>query len=151
VSRLIKPFTLALSVGLLLAVSSCKKEVEPETSGAPAPKSVKDKFVGALAQIEFINYDVPIGGGGSLTYTTLHFAEDGTWIGDASLELADEPFDCEESGVWEIVDNGPIDAVTARMMMKMEETDCPGRSSPQQKKIEIRLHGQHDRPQIVDL
>jgi len=144
-------FALAASMGMLLLAVGCKKEVEPETSGAPAPKSVKDKFIGTLAQTEFINYDVPIGGGGSLAYPTLKFAEDGTWAAPAVLKLADEPFDCEESGTWEIVDNGPIDLLTSRMMMTMDSTDCPGRTAPQEKKIEIRIQGPNNRPQIVDL
>ena len=150
-SRSVKWFAVVLSMGMLLAATGCKKEVQPETSGAPAPKSVKDKFVGSLAQTDFINYDVAIGGGGSLSYSTLKFSEDGGWIGTAQLKLADDPFDCEESGSWEIVDNGPIDPFTSRVLMSMEETDCPGREAPREQKVEIRINGQNNRPQIVDL
>lgn len=150
-SRSVMLLVLALSMGLSLVATGCKKDVEPETSGAPAPKSVKDKFTSTLAETEFINYDVAIGGGGSLSYSTLTFSEDGEWSGIAVLKLADDPFDCEESGAWEIVDNGPIDPLTSRLMMQMTETDCPGREAPREKKIEIRINGQNNRPQIVDL
>lgn len=142
---------LVFLVVALAGATACKKEVAPETSAAPAPRSVADKFAGTLGETEFINYDIAIGGGGSLTYHTLRFDPDGTWTGVAVLKLTDEPFDCEESGSWEIVDNGPIDALTSRLLMNMTATDCPGREAPREQKVEVRIKGQSNRPQIIDL
>jgi len=145
---------LALPIALVfvtVGATGCKKEAEPETSGTAAPKTLTDRFTDNLADTEFINYAIAIGGGGSLTYSTLAFAVDGTWSADAVLKLAEDPFDCVESGTWSIADDGPMDEHTSRLNISVTATDCPGREPSKKRKVEIRIHGKGNRPAIVDL
>ncbi len=140
---------IALLAAATLLFVACKEQSEPQTSGGQ--KSPAEKFAANLADAEFLNYAVAIGGGGSLTYQTLDFEADGTWSADAELKLAKEPYDCEESGTWEITDGGPMDEFSSRVDFRMSDTDCPGRDAQKKQKLEIRIHGKGNRPQIIDL
>jgi hypothetical protein len=142
-------YLIAFLAAATLLSAGCKEQSEPQTSGGQ--KSPADKFAANLADAEFVNYDVAIGGGGSLTYQTLDFEADGTWSADAELKLAKEPFDCVESGTWEITDGGPIDTFSSRVDFRMNDTDCPGRDTQKKQKLEIRIQGKGNRPQIIDL
>ncbi len=142
-----------LSIGALftLAYSGCKEEKkdEPQTSGAQ--KSVSDTFIDNLVATEFINYDIAIGGGGRLTYRTLTFKSDKTWTSDAMLRLAEDPFDCVESGTWQLEPQGNYEAQRGNVLIMMNATDCPGRTEPSKWKVDIRLQGKAGRPEIVEL
>ncbi len=142
-------FLLVAVTAATLLFAACKEQSEPTTSGGQ--KSPAEKFAANLAAAEFVNYAVAISGGGSLTYQTLDFEADGTWSADAELKLAKEPFDCVEGGTWEITDGGPIDEWTSRVDFRMNDTDCPGRDSQKKQKLEIRIKGKGNRPQVIDL
>jgi hypothetical protein len=126
-----------------------EKKKEPETS--VQQKSTADKFADNLVSTEFVMYAVGIGGGGRLVYQTLDFDANGTWTGDAELLLAEDPFDCTESGTWQLENEGPSDPNLGRVNMVMDSTDCPGREAPGKWKIEVRLQGKGGRPEIIDL
>lgn len=126
-----------------------EKKKEPETS--VQQKSAADKFAGNLVSTEFVKYALGIGGGGRLVYQTLDFEANGTWTGDAELLLAEDPFDCTESGTWQQVVEDTSDPNTGRIMLFMDSTDCPGRDTPKKWKVEVRLQGKGGRPEIIDL
>ena len=97
---------IALFALALLGVSACdEKKKEPETS--VGQKSVADKFTHNLTSTEFVKYAIAIGGGGRLVYQTIDFQANGKWTGDAELLLADDPFECTESGTWQMENAGP--------------------------------------------
>ncbi len=138
-------------VGLFLAgLTACdEKKKEPETS--VEQRSTSDEFADKLVETEFVKYALGIGGGGRLVYETLEFKPNGTWVGDAELLLAEDPFKCTESGTWQLEEDGSGDGNVGRVYLVMNQTDCPGREADDKWKIEIRLEGKGGRPEIIDL
>lgn len=149
ISKLIGLLIISALLGLANAGCKEEKQTEPTTSGAQ--KSVADHFIDNLVAAEFINYDIPIGGSGRLTYRTLTFKADKTWSGDAMLRLAEDPFDCVESGTWQLEPEGTYKEQNGNVLILLNATDCPGRSEPGKWKVEIRLQGKGGRPEIVEL
>ncbi len=141
---------LAAAALMLPLTIGCKKEVEPETSGAQ--RTPRDVFADDMAATEFVRYSVDIGDGGTLTYETLRFSANKTWTGSAVLRLAKEPYSCTESGTCQLEEGSPINPTTGRLMLVMTDTDCPGRDAQKKWKVEIRLEGgKGGRPEIVEL
>ncbi len=146
------PLWLAIALLTLALIGGCKeKSTAGSTTTSGAARSTTDQFTDNLADADFVNYMIPIGGSGTLTYRQMKFRADGTWRGNAELDLADEPFECTETGTWQFESGGAIDANTARLLMVMDDTDCPGREAPSKWKVEIRLKGKGGRHEIVDL
>lgn len=141
---------LLAAAALALPLTGCKKEAEPETSGAQ--RTPRDVFADDLAATDFVRYSVDIGDDGSLIYETLRYHADRTWTASAVLSLAKEPYSCTESGTWQFEEGSPLGPKTGRLMMVMTGTDCPGRSAQKKWKVEIRLEGgKGGRPEIVEL
>jgi hypothetical protein len=94
------------------------------------------KFAKALVGLNITKFR-PISDG--LVYDTLKFSPDNTWQAEAAIEIMDEKMECVEKGTWTM---DPAESSNvASMTWKIESTDCPARTAPEQIRLKVTIQG----------
>ncbi|MEC8382157.1 MAG: hypothetical protein VXZ96_17635 [Myxococcota bacterium] len=94
------------------------------------------KFAKALVGLNITNFR-PISDG--LVYEKLSFSADNTWQAEAAVELMDEKMECIEKGTWTM--DPAESSKVASMVWKIESTDCPARSAPEDVRLKVTIEG----------
>lgn len=79
----------------------------------------------------------PVEGDVKLTYNSLKFSPDGSWVANGIVEIADEGMECMESGTW-TMEPATADNV-ATVAWTIAETNCAGRESGGETRAELNI------------
>ncbi len=153
--RVLAFLPLVLAASLLVA---CPKESPPPQASAeaeapppPPPSRYKGTikgFVDHLIRTPIRSYKPEVAGDALMRYDELRFESENRWVAKGEIKLGEEPYECEESGTWEVdadavtsPEEGAVDLVT-------DKTACPGRKAPMNWRILIRYQG--DEAEVIN-
>lgn len=134
---------------LLFSVAEAKKggDAPPATASTAAPATPEieadvpsdgnsKKFAKALVGLDITKFR-PISDG--LIYDKLTFNADNSWEAQAAVEMMDEKMECIEKGTWTM---DPAESATiAIMTWKIDSTDCPSRTAPDEIRLKVTITG----------
>ena len=136
------PTTLAL----LTLIACGGKQAEPEVASAPAPAiesnipndAKSQAFAKALLGLNLANFKpTDAMGGAVLTYGSMSFRPDGTWHAAGSVAIGEDSMECNEQGSWTM--EPAEQATTATMTWSVETTDCAGRKSGTDQRVQMSI------------
>ena len=131
----------------LLTLAACGgKQAEPEAAATPAaainaniPQDAKSQsFAKALVGLNITNFKPSDAMGGAvLTYNSLSFRPDGSWHAAGAVAIGEDSMECNEQGSWSM--EPAEQASTATMTWSLESTDCAGRKSGTEQRVQMSI------------
>jgi len=131
----------------LLTLAACGgKQAEPEVAAEPAPAIASNipqdaksqAFAKALMGLDLSSFKPSDAlGGAVLTYSSMSFRPDGTWHAAGSVAIGEDSMECNEQGAWTM--EPAEQASTATMMWSLETTDCAGRKSGNEQRVQMSI------------
>ena len=138
---------LSALIGLTVIASACGEKAPPEAAATAAAEAApvgnipddaaSRDFAEGLAAAKIEHFKPSDGMGATFVYNTMQFSPDNTWTAAGYVEAGGESMDCKESGTWTM--DPAISETTAMMTWALGETDCAGRSTPNETRIEVTL------------
>ncbi len=121
--------SLLLACGEKSTAPASNRDARPVVSlgSVDIPGDAKSKdFAKALLGTTIKEFRPTDGGGATLIYTVMRFANDNTWKAEAYVKVEDMQIECTESGTWSMTEAESNNS--AAVAWSVNSTDCAGRS-----------------------
>ncbi len=139
--------TLLITMLALAACGAKKTPAAASADGAPAEETIDnakipdDKaskdFAKRLVKFDAKDFRPTDAPGARLTYKTIDFRGDNTWLAMAEMSAGGETVECKEQGKWEM--DPATDEHTASMTWTLDRTTCAGRPETDVMRLKVNI------------